>query len=301
MNLPKQVQAAEERANEALGRMSSAEKQASNEAPAAPKQDQQQPPQAVTTEWEARYKALQGKYNAEVPRLSELVKSQQGQIEDTRREIEALKSKPPEADTPAKSADLTDEMQDKYDPEMIALIQQLSAKSAERAVDAIRPAVDKVVEKDKQRADYLLSEQRKSDLLDALNELVPEWQQVDASPAFAQYLQQIDPATGKHLQDTLNEAVQKFDAVKSARIFRGYVNSTPPPTAAPKKANLAFQQVPEIAGAGSSAPSGDKRVYTSAEAKEVMTRAALMSNRDPARAQAIEREIDLAMSEGRIR
>jgi hypothetical protein len=300
MSLPKQVQDQERRANEAIALIQQANQPA---APAAA-EEAAPPPQAVVPEpdWKARYMTLKGKYDSEVPRLSELVRTQQEQIEALKRENEALKNRPPAADTQISLvAGLPNEVRERFDPDMIQLMTTIAATSAERVASEVRPAIERVEARDNQRAQELLSQQRQSEMLDVLNDLVPEWAQIDASEHFARYLQNVDPATGKPLADTLNAAVQQFDAVKAARIFRAYANSAPKTPAAPPPPSLAAQLVPDIAGAGSSAPAGDKRVYTAAEIKAMYAQSAGLVNSNSARAAEIEREIDLAHREGRIR
>lgn len=301
MNLPKQVQEQERRANEAIERMQQAQQPA---APAAEAPPQQVPSVAATPapDWETRYKTLQGKYNAEVPRLSELVKVQQAQIEGLTREVEALKTRPPAADTRVDlTADLPDDLKERFDPDMIKLVSEIAAKSADRLANEVKPVMERVQAQESQRAEQLLTQQRQAEMLDALNDLSPGWEQADASPGFVAFLEQIDPATGKPLRDTLTAAVQRFDAATAARIFNRYAASAPKPPSAPLPPNLAAQVVPDIAGAGSSAPDGNKRTYTVAEAKAMYARSASLLNSNPAEAQRIEREIELAHREGRIR
>lgn len=301
MNLPKQVQEQEQRANEAIEQMRQAQQPA---APAVETPPPQAPAVAATPppDWEARYKALQGKYNAEVPRLSELVRTQQDQVETLRREVDALKSRPLAADTQTDLvADLPDDLKERFDDDMIKLFSTIAAKSAERVVSEVRPAVERAQAQEAQRTEQLLNQQRQTEMLEALNDLSPDWEKADASPGFVTFLDQIDPATGKPLKDTLTAAVQRFDAAKAARIFNAYARSALNQPAAPPPPNLAAQQVPDIAGAGSSAPAGDKRIYTVAEAKSMYVRSANLLNSNPTEAQRIEREIDLAHREGRIR
>lgn len=301
MNLPKQVQEQERRANEAIERMQQAQQPA---APAVEAPPQQAPAVAATPapDWETRYKTLQGKYNAEVPRLSELVRTQQEQIEGLKREVEALKTRPPAADTRVDlTADLPDDLKERFDPDMIKLVSEIAAKSAERVASEVKPVVERVQAQESQRAEQLLTQQRQAEMLDALNDLSPGWEQADASPGFVTFLEQIDPATGKPLKDTLTAAVQRFDAATAARIFNRYAASAPKTPSAPLPPSLAAQVVPDIAGAGSSAPVGDKRIYTAAEANALMTQAANLVVRNPAKANEIEREVELAHREGRIR
>ena len=301
MNLPKQVQEQERRANEAIEQMRQAQQPA---APAVEPPPSQAPVVAATPapDWEGRYKTLQGKYNAEVPRLSELVRTQQDQIETLKREIEALKTRPPAADTRADlAADLPADLKEQFDPAMIQLVSTIAARSAERVANDVKPVMERVQAQENQRAEQLLTQQRQTEMLEALNELSPDWEKLDASPGFLAFLEQIDPATGKPLKDTLNAAVQRFDAAKAARIFNRYAASAPKPSSALLPPNLAAQVVPDIAGAGSSAPDGSKRTYTVAEAKAMYVRSAGLINSNPAEAERIEREIELAYREGRIR
>lgn len=297
MNLPRQVQAREEQANQAIERIKQG-----GESAQGPTDQAQQVVQQPPVDWEARYKTLQGKYNAEVPRLSELVRTQQEQIETLKRELEHMKSRPPvAADTRSDfTADLPEDLRDRFDPDLIQLVATVSAKQAEQIAARVEPVVESVREERNQRAEKLLTEQRRAEMLEALNELSPGWERIDATAEFAAYLNQLDPATGKPLKDTLTEAVQRFDAARAARIFNAYAR-TLPTTAAPQRPNLAAQQVPDLAGAGFSAPAGDKRIWTRAEIQAEAKRIALLSLKDPAAAKEREREIDLAMREGRIR
>lgn len=298
MNLPRQVQEREEQANQAIERL----RQPPQATPPSEPPPEQQVVQPPAIDWESRYKTLQGKYNAEVPRLSELVRSQQEQIETLKREVDSLKARAPAADTRADlAADLPDELRERFDPDMIRAVTHIAANSAERVAAEIRPVVEKVQAQDSQRAQQLLMEQRKAEMLEALDDLASGWEKLDANPAFVTFLQQTDPATGKPLQDTLTAAVQRFDAATAARIFNRFASTLKTTTAAPRLPDLAAQLVPDLAGAGSSAPAGDKRIFTAAEAKAEYTRAAGLINRNPQLATKIERDIDQAYAEGRVR
>jgi len=115
LNLPRAVLEAERKADEALQRLQQARQ---------PQQQQQDPPpgdpsasdppantpapseptaQATTApaatppsegddKWEARYKTLHGKYNAEVPRLHAALKERDGKLNSLTEEVEALKA-----------------------------------------------------------------------------------------------------------------------------------------------------------------------------------------------------------------
>jgi hypothetical protein len=277
MTLPAQVKAADDRANEAIANMQ----------PKAAEQEPQAPIAPVDT-WETKYKVLQGKYNAEVPRMA-------AQIRELQSENETLKAKVSEAQTkiePETSADA-----ELFDPDLVALIRQESAKAAREQVDPFRPAFEGQRAKDEAEA-RIASEQGQQDrFLSALSSVHPDWQQVDGSAEFKRFLIGTDARTGKVRQQVLEDSLKRFDPTDAILIFTEFkraLSSSP--------SGLAAQVTPAVAGAGASVTDGSTKVWTR---KEI---AAFYSDvtrgkytRNPQEAAAIEADIEKAQKEGRIR
>lgn len=115
--------------------------------------------------------------------------------------------------------------------------------------------------------------------VDALIELVPDYEAIDATDGFKLWLTQEDPASGLERQELLDKHVQRFDAAKVAKLFKDYKTSLARP-------------VPPATPAGTGAvPQGDVRLSavltapTSREIKDFFTRAALGKVTDAERAQ----------------
>lgn len=116
--------------------------------------------------------------------------------------------------------------------------------------------------------------------VDALTELVPDYEAIDATDGFKEWLAQDDPASGLERQEMLDRYVQRFDAVKVAKLFKDY------------KASLTPQPLPPVTPAGTGAvPQGEVRPAavltppTSQEIKDFYKRAAIGKVTDTERAQ----------------
>ena len=115
MNLPRAVVEADRKAEEALQRLQASRQQQTQADPApqdyadreVPTTGQPSEPVAQATDapasapqkiegdeqtWEARFKTLTGKYNAEVPRLHASVKERESKLNSLTEEVEALKA-----------------------------------------------------------------------------------------------------------------------------------------------------------------------------------------------------------------
>jgi len=112
LNLPRAVAEAERKAEEALQRLQQARQPQQTQDPQPPAENLNQDPAptpapsepAATApaapaatpsegdeKWEARYKTLHGKYNAEVPRLHSALKERDSKLNSLTEEVEALK------------------------------------------------------------------------------------------------------------------------------------------------------------------------------------------------------------------
>lgn len=127
-------------------------------------------------------------------------------------------------------------------------------------------------------------ERRKRDardrFLDALIELVPDYDVIDKSEGFEAWLAEADPASGLERQVLLTKYVQKGDAAKVAKLFKDY------------KASEAPLPIPPATPAGTgAAPQGEVRpasaltAPTNQEIREFFKRAALGQVKDAERTQ----------------
>lgn len=154
-----------------------------------------------------------------------------------------------------------------------------------------------------------------NDVYGTLRGVVPNWRDINRSPAFKAWLSVPDPYSGRKRHDMLTEAFAGHDSSRVVRFFQGFLTeatglpqgSQAPGNSAPQPAGSGRPTLEDFAAPGGarSAPQGnlppDKPVYTQAWIAE-FTRDKLRGvyRGREADADAIERDIYVAQHEGRI-
>ena len=313
MNLPRAVLEAERKAEEALQRLQQARQPQQTEgdgtppvdpntavaptvtpsepaatAPAAT-QPTQTPGQAEGDEkWEARFKTLSGKYNAEVPRLHAAIKERDSKLNSLTEEVEALKAK------------LATPQEKLVKPEEVA-------EFGEPLVDLIRRAAREEVQgKDSEIAQPKRQLEQLSGattanvevtFYDRLAAAVPDWQTINDDPEFHTWLGEVDELTGAQRQDILSQAEEKRDADRVARFFKAF-KKVQQDKSAESSTSLEAQVAPE-ATRTPEVPKG-KKLWTRAEIAAFYA-ADRRGAYTEEQAAAIDTEIQLAIRENRVR
>lgn len=259
-------------------------------APAATQNTPPAPAKAVGDDetWEARFKTLTGKYNAEVPRLHSALKERDAKLNSLTEEVEALKAK------------LTAPQEKLVKPEEVA-------EYGEPLVDLIRRAAREEVQgKDveiaqlKRQLDQLTGATTANvevSFYDRLAMQVPDWQTVNDDAEFHTWLGEVDELTGATRQDILSQAEEKRDADRVARFFKAFKKVQQDKSAA-STTSLESQVAPE-ATRTPEVPKG-KKLWTRAEIAAFYA-ADRRGAYTEEQAAAIDSEIQLAIREQRVR
>ena len=294
MNLPRAVVEAERRAEEAFQQLQSSRQPQQDPAPAgvnqtptAPAPAPTTPPPATAAEetWEARYKTLNGKYNAEVPRLHAALKERDAKLNGLTEEVEALKRTVNPLVRP-------EEIQEYGEP-MIDMIrrtarEELASSTAE--VKDLKAKVDKF--------ETATATNTEASFYERLVALVPDWMAINDNPAFHSWLSEYDDFTGFQRQSLISEAEGKRDADRVAKFFNAF-KEVQSKTAASATDSLESQVPPESTGATS--PSSDgKKFWTRAEVADFYARHRRNEFTEE-EAAAIDSEIQVAVRQNRIR
>ena len=314
MNLPRAVLEAERKAEEALQRLQQARQPQQTSTDPAPTEsvDPANPtpgtsgePAATATaapattqpapastdgddKWEARYKTLHGKYNAEVPRLHAAIKERDAKLNSLTAEVEALKAK---VDTPKESLIKPEEVQEFGEPlvDMVrrAAREEVQAKDAE--ITELRRKLESIEGHTATTAEV--------GFYDKLAAAVPDWMAVNDDPEFHAWLGEVDDLTGYQRQQILAQAEEKRDADRVARFFNAFKKvqqdkSAASSTSLESQVNPVVSRVPE-------APVG-KKIWTRAEIADFYARDRRGEYTEE-KAAAIDSEIQLAIRENRVR
>lgn len=310
--------------------------------PAAASPDAGQPPadggqpagsasaQPAAEGWEQKYRVLQGKYNAEVPRLQRTVNEQSSAIEQLRAQVTATQgmlaalgqgrvaAPVGQGSAPAAPAKLVkDEEVKEFGEDLTDFIRRVAQESVLPAVEKRLQPVQQQVEKATTDAATTAQEQARlahERLLTTLDGEFAEWRQLNRDPQFLEWLAQPDPYSGAARQDLLSQAYERFDAPRIVAFFKGYRAEhavvTPPPAAAAAPAQGASQRTlddfvapgqPKAGTTGAQNGAG-KRIWTEAEIKRFYDDCRSGKFRtNPDRRKELEQDIFAAGREGRVR
>lgn len=255
-------------------------------------------------DFEQKFKVLEGKYKAEVPRLTTEVKYLERELRDRDAKIlvleQAVKETPkkeePVADTPDLKGAM-DVLGRELGEDVMGAIKALVAGNKQPVVDGgdLKDRMSKVESDSAKLADNTFRQK--------LMELAPNWVTLNNDDGFLDWLETFNPLAGKSYGDVLDEAYAMKDADRAATIFNLYSQPEIPSADAetPKK------ETPNIAPDKGSTGKTTKttktpKIYTGAEVERFYqdVQKGIYKSK-PEMMKKIEAEINLAAAERRIR
>lgn len=290
--LPRAVREAGERADAILAQINAGntdESAPGEEQPVEQQavEEQETPPVAApaSDDWEQKYRALAGKYSAEVPRYAEELRGLKAQVLELTERLAA----PPQAEA----------LPSKLTPAQV--VEQFGEDFAE-AVGAIAAQVadqrNGKLQKQVEAAQGLATQNARAQFMSDISKAVPDWQAIDQDPRFTAFLDEVDAMSGRSRRDFFADADARNDATRVAAFFttfRGSIGPANPP--ASQNPALQAQLVPSSARTNDAPPG--KKVYSTADIRNFYTQArkGLVSAQDYDR---IESDIFAAQREGRL-
>lgn len=238
MSIPKQVEENAEIAEE-LMKASAEELEEAEEPPVeGPEEEteedgEQDPPEGEDDEeltFKQRYEALQGKYNAEVPRLHDELKTLKASVLEKLGQLSEPKK--PEPEKQEQEPEIYARIREEYGDEYLDMLSQLTdAKAREVAKQMIAETVKPVEEDVSSVKDAQLQSARKS-FEASLDQQVPEaaWRQLweGEDPGFQEFLEQEDPSGLYTYGDLLKNYLEAWDDKKTAKVFNLYLEQKGP-------------------------------------------------------------------------
>lgn len=310
MALPKAVQRQVEAADAIVQTLQEPAPVAPVEPPVAPAvtppaESASQPPapQAPTEDWQQKYRSLQGIFAQKVAELQSQNRTYESQMSDLQRQMKELASRTERPQEQRQAADPKDvetfgadmiEMVQRYAEQVFRqLAEQFSNTAAglESRVAAIEEKVQGVATK----TDTTLEQQ----FYTTLNQLVPDWEAINSDQRWLQWLAEVDPIYGVTRQVALDTAHKTLNAQRVAGIFSAFKATHP----SRKQDSLANQVAPSGAAAQTPTPAQSSKPFISAKSVEKFYKDLALNRYEgrEAEAAAMEAEINLAASEGRIR
>ena len=268
--------------------------------PEPPKADEEQT-------WHNRFKTLQGKYNAEVPRLSTDLKTLKSQLDTALAKLDSFSAPKREV---AQTKLVTDKDVEVFGSDLIDVIDRKAREVAQTAFDSQVESLKTENQSLREQLGGVTDRQASSDQRGYFSDLaqaVPDWEAVNVDDGFLEWLAEVDTLSGQPRQEYLNRAFQSLDTTRTVALFNAYkqLTGTPVPAADPAvdpKSKLQRQVAPGTSKASAAAPSSGTKVWTMAEVDQFYKSITQGNYRDnePERVR-IEAEIDQAVAEGRLR
>ena len=284
-----------------------AEESAHEEAAPAP-EEAAAPSPGSSPEFEAQYKVLKGKYDAEVPRLHT-------QLRELREELERLKEA--KASAPAeKEPGEEKKTPKKVDPSSLAdfgpEVQSLAETINELQDEVVNLRAENATLREglvpvQQQVEQTAKETREQRFLQELATMAPQYAEQNVDPLFLDWLaaqDDYDP-DGRTRQEVLTAAAQRGNAKAVARYFNTFAQehgagkgSESAPAPQPKTPANVQPGTSRPGTPGSGMP--EKRIWT-AQSIEKFYRDVQLGHIDAQEATRLERDLFAAQKEGRIR
>lgn len=240
-------------------------------------------PVAQSEDWEHKYRVLQGKYNAEVPRLHQQVKQLAEENDFFKKKLELLESM----------------VQEKFRKEETSTVDDPDLKTLQEDYPDIYKGVQKLLQKytPKEIAPKEDTKTQEMVFFTLLKQNVPDWEILNYDPDFLAWLSQPEGYSNMTRHQLMLDAFNRKDVHTVANYFNAYKNEKA--QQAQKKSSVSQQNISPPVGRASSPSGSPKPTLTQADVEKFYRDLAL--GRIPKEeAKKFEKEIVMAMKEGRF-
>lgn len=266
-------------------------------------------PQAGDDTWEQRYRVLQGKYNAEIGRLTSSLRLMESLVQRLQPQAHAGDAAAAGAAGPAAEPPRPPS-EDLSDDELKRLV------GDEQALEEFGPDFFRTVAKfqrrlqPKQDAPDLaplraeVEQLRRERLESGLDRILPTWRRQNADARFVDWMRQTpEPRTGMSYLDVLRGALSRGDLQGVATVFQDWPGARPSgqPGQAPRVP--VTQQVTVRPAGGAGAPPNAPAVKKTYTQDQVMALAKQIATGEVSgdRAKALQADLEAAFADGRVR
>lgn len=232
--------------------------------------------QPVSDDWQAKYNTLQGKYNAEVPRLQHTVRELSAQVQSFQQLLanmnQSQAGKAPAATQPVQKL-VSEKDVEAYGADTIDLVRRVVREEVAPVMMNVKDQLAQVGNQFVNQVQQVSSRQAMSNdemFFMRLDQTFPNWKDINANTGFHSWLLEVDPLTGIARQSYLDDARRSLDVPRVVAIFKEWANKggVPVSSAAAPKINPPVNELEKQIAPGKSrseaAPvqSSQKRTYT---------------------------------------
>lgn len=249
---------------------------------------------------EQRFRVMEGKYKAEVPRLIEQNRTLTEQLD---RALAALDAKAKE--TPPETKLVTDADIEAYGDDLVDMVRRAAREEFKTLSEALIAKLDQRFGDVAAKADRAEKQAVKSEtdkFWDAVNAAHPDFDAVNVDPRWDAFLDTNVPGTRFTRRVVANDALNRFDAGVVVEQLTAFKDSIGVGKAAPARAkpNLNSQVAPSSSRSSTPQAEGASRIWTGKEYADALDH---RNGQRMARAEyeALIAEAETALAEGRVR
>ena len=237
--------------------------------------------QAPETDWEQRFKVIEGKYKAEIPRLHEANRELSERLDQA---IKALETK--EQPKPQESKLVTDAEFDVLSKKLVAELDKRFGAMTEQV----------------QRTEKVVARTAEEKFWDAVTAKHPDFDAINNDPRWFEFLDARVQGSRFTRRALANDAIEARDAAALAEQVQAFKDAVMPAAKAPAKPkpNLNSQVAPNTSNASQPSPANTGRIWSGQEYAQALDHRNLqrMSRADY---EALVAEAETAFAEGRVR
>ena len=252
-------------------------------------------PQEVPEEkWEHKYRRLQGKYDAEVPRLHQQVKELQAALQQMQHHIQQVPPPQPQPKEPERY--VSDEDVANYGEDFVDIQRRITLD----ATRDLRKQVEELKAQLHQQGTQVRTVSFETQLLDA----IPDFKRVNNDPSWVEWLNTYDPLLRAPRRAVAQAAYAQGDvaAVKEyVELWRKSQGQAAPEAPKVSREKELQRQVQPSRASAAAPSSGAKKSYTMGEAEAIFNRIQHLTAQGRIdEAKRLDAEISAAYAEGRI-
>lgn len=278
------------------------------ELPTAEEPPKEEPKPEV--DWEQKYRTLDGKYNAEVPRLQSQNNELNSRLSDLEQRLQNAESQIP---SPEEKKEMNKLLQDEeiedYGEDMIDVVKRAAREAMMPELNALREE-NESLRSQLGQVEGSVAASTQDKMFNALAQAVPNWSEINRDRGFLDWLAQPDVYSGVTRQELLTKAFDSGDAPRVILFFKGFIDEQTPKQEAPAAQPEAPQGTKLDTLVAPSRPKGNTDTGGAQQSELIWTQASIAAfyadvqkgkfkNREKERA-SLERDIFAAMKEGRI-
>lgn len=249
---------------------------------------------------EQRFRVMEGKYKAEVPRLIEQNRTLTEQLD---RALAALDAKAKE--TPPETKLVTDADIEAYGDDLVDMVRRAAREEFKTLSEALTAKLDRRFGDVAAKADRAEKQAVKSEtdkFWDAVTAAHPDFDAVNVDPRWDAFLDTNVPGTRFTRRAVANDALNRFDAGVVVEQLTAFKDSIGVGKAAPTRAkpNLNSQVAPSSSRSSTPQAEGASRIWTGKEYADALDHRN-GQRMERAEYEALIAEAETALAEGRVR